>query len=186
MSDNELLIRIDSIDQLFNAPAIDPFSDKPAVILGEAALPYSIRQELSRGLRFNRKRLVIQLPAAQITPDLQSKTAGAVRCYSAAKQAENNALIRISRWRSVAGLIVAIAIALVIIIFATIVLNTLLASASDPVKAALIGIVTIFIWATVWNPWERLVYDWMPPWMENRILRQLMRMEIVIQPEPFS
>jgi hypothetical protein len=31
----DILISIDTIDQLFNSSGIDPFSDKPAVILGE-------------------------------------------------------------------------------------------------------------------------------------------------------
>jgi hypothetical protein len=44
--------------------------------------------------------------------------------------------------------------------------------------------VTIFIWATVWPPWERLVYEWVEPALENRLLHAITTMEIVIQAEP--
>lgn len=62
--------------------------------------------------------------------------------------------------------------------------QTLLSSASDAAIGIFAGLVTIFIWSTVWNPWDRLTYEWIEPWRENRILRSLTKMEIVVQPEP--
>jgi hypothetical protein len=183
----DIVIRIDAVDQLFNAPTVDPFSDKPHVVVGDAALLYAIRQELSRGMRdWKGKRLVVQLPPEQISPDLQTKTIEAVRRYAQVKQNQNQNLIRISRFRSLVGLGIAIAIAAVLLIILVLVLNSLLAHASDIVKGMLVGIMTIFIWSTVWNPWERLVYEWVAPWLENRILRSIMLMDIIIRPEPLS
>jgi hypothetical protein len=181
---SDILIRIDTIDQLFNAPDIDPFSDKTAIILGEPALQNAVQHQMGRGLRdWKGKRLVIQLPAAQITPDLQAKTCEAIRRYAQAKQKANDGQIRISRIHSLLGLAVAIALAIILLIVLGILLNTLLASASDIVKGLFVGIFTIFIWSTVWNPWDRLVYEWIAPWLENRILRSIMTMEIIIQAE---
>jgi hypothetical protein len=183
----DILIRIDTIDQLFNEASINPFSDKPIVILGEAGLPYTIRQELGRGLRsWKGKRLVIQLPPNQVGPDLQSQVVNAVRKYAQAKIEQNNASIRISRWRSLIGLCLAILIAAALLTFLAIVTQTLLSSASDAVIGIFAGLVTIFIWSTVWNPWDRLVYEWIEPWRENRILRSLSNTEIIVQPEPIS
>lgn len=181
----DILISIDTIDQLFNGSSIDPFSDKPIVILGEAGLPYAIRQELGRGLRnCQGKRLVILLPPDQISPDLQPQVTNAVRKYAQAKIALNDASIRISRWRSLFGLGLAILIAAALLSFLAIMTQTLLSSASDTAIGIFAGLVTIFIWSTVWNPWDRLVYEWIEPWRENRILRSLTKMEIVVQPEP--
>jgi hypothetical protein len=183
----DVLIRIDTIDQLFNDPAIDPFSDKPAAILGEAALRHAVKQELGRGLRgWHGKRLIIQLPADQITPDLQTQLVQAVRRYAEAKCAENRASIRVSRSRSLAGLILAIIIASVLVAFLIIATNTVLANASDTLKGLMTGLVTIFIWSTVWNPWDRLIYEWLEPWLENRILHSVSTMEIIVQPELIS
>jgi hypothetical protein len=180
----DVLIRIDTIDQLFNDPAVDPFSDKPAVILGEAALRYAVREELGRGLRgWHGKRLIIQLPADQITPDLQTQLVNAVRRYAETKRAENQASIRVSRSRSLVGLMMAVAIACVLLTLLTIATNTLFANSSDAFKVVLTGLVTIFIWSTVWNPWDRLIYEWLAPWLENRLLHNITTMEIVVQPE---
>jgi hypothetical protein len=180
----DILISIDTIDQLFNGSSINPFSDKPIVILGEAGLPYTIHKELGRGLRnWQGKRLVIQLPPDQIKPDLQQQVIKAVKKYAKAKIAQNYASIRISRWRSIIGLCLAILIASALLLILLITTQTLLSSASDTVIGITTGLVTIFIWATVWNPWDRLVYEWIEPWRENRILRSLIDMEIVVQPE---
>jgi uncharacterized YccA/Bax inhibitor family protein len=122
------------------------------------------------------------LPPDQIKPDLQSQVINAVRRYAEAKIAQNNASIRISRWRSVIGLCLAILIAAALLTFLAIMTQTLLSSASDTVIGVVAGLVTIFIWSTVWNPWDRLVYEWIEPWRENRILRSLIQMEIVVQP----
>ena len=181
----DFLIRVDALDQLFNAPDINPFSDKPAVILGEAAFPYFIRQELGRGSRdWRGRRLIIQLPPDQISPGLQSQIVNAVRKYAEVKHADNEALIRISRRRSLIGLTIAILIAATLLVFLVIITNTILASSSDAVKIILTGIVTIFIWSTVWNPWDRFVYEWIEPWRENLILRKIMALDIIVQPEP--
>ncbi len=179
----DILISIETIDQLFNGSSINPFSDKPIVILGEAGLPYAIHQELGHGLRnWQGKRLVIQLPPNQIKPDLQQQVINAIKKYAKAKIAQNKASIRISRWRSIIGLCLAILIASALLIILLITTQTLLSSTSDTVIGITTGLVTIFIWATVWNPWDRLVYEWIEPWRENRILLSLIDMEIVIQP----
>jgi hypothetical protein len=183
-SPHDIIIRVDAIDQLFIAPEIDPLSDKPAVVLGEAALSYTVRQALSRGARrWNSRRLIIQLPPDQITPETKSRAVAAVRRYAAVKEEDNNARVRIARQRGWVALGLAIAIAAVALIALVIVVSTVLASASDAVKGLLAGIATIFIWATVWNPVDRLVFEWVGPSLENRILRTLASAEIVIEPE---
>ena len=181
----DIIIRVDAIDQLFNAPAIDPLSSKPAVVVGEAALPYAVRQALSQGARdWKGRRLVVQLPAEQIGPDMQSMVVAAVRRYAAAKQEDNIARVRISRRRGVIALGIAVAIAVVVLVALGILINGLLSSASDALLGLLAGIATIFIWATVWNPVDRLVFEWVGPWLENRIFRSLASAEIVVEPEP--
>jgi hypothetical protein len=183
----DILVRVDTLDQLYNAPAIDPFSDKPSIILGEAALPYVIRQELGHGARdWHGRRLVIQLPPDQITPDLQPRVVNAVRKFAEAKYADNEALIHISRQRSLIGLGIAILIASILLVILVVLTSTVLASSPDAVKVILTGIVTIFIWSTVWNPWDRFVYEWIEPWRENLILRKIMALDIVVQPETIS
>ncbi len=184
---DDILVRLDTIDQLFNDPVINPFSDKTSLILGEAAFPFVIRQSLSGGLLGRHaRRLIIQLPPDQISPDLQSQVVNAILRYANVKRADNEASIRISRWRSLRGLIVAIIIAGILLAILGILTSTVLANSSEVVIGIVAGLVTIFIWSTVWNPWDRLVYEWMEPSLENRILQRITLMEIIVRPEPTS
>ncbi len=181
----DLMVRVETIGQLFNAPDVNPFSTCPAVILGEAALPLAVREELWRRPRhWQGRRLVIQLPPDQITPDLQPQLVEAVRRYAAAKKEQNALLIQFSRWRGVRGLIITIVVALVVFAIAAILSVTLLASASDIVLGVVAGLAVLFAWVTVWDPIERLAFDWVEPSYENRILTSLTEMEIVIEPDP--
>ncbi len=184
---SDILIAVDTVDQLFNGSGINPFSKKPAVILGEAGLLIAIRRELSRGLRnWKGKRLVIQLPPDQISSDLSDRVKNGIHQYAQAKMDENNTMIRLSRMRSLVGLCLAILVATALLTLLAILTQTVLASASDAVIGIVAGLITIFIWSTVWNPWDRLVYEWIEPWRENRILTCLLTMDIVIQPAPDS
>jgi hypothetical protein len=180
---NDIVISIDRLDQLFNGAEINPLSKKPAVILGEPALQYAIRQELSRGLRgWQGKRLVIELPGDQVSAELQEQAEFAVRNYASTRLAQNNVAIHLSRVRSLTGLGMAIIIAGILLGVVFVILSTVLAAASDTVKGLVAGLVTIFVWSTVWNPWDRLIYEWLEPWRENRILRNILSMEIVLRP----
>ena len=69
-----IISSIDTIDQLFNAPRVNPFSDKAIDVLGESAMTRTTRRLLDRPLQnWDGIGLVIQLPANQITPNLQRK-----------------------------------------------------------------------------------------------------------------
>ncbi len=183
-SPSDITIRVDSIDQLFNDPDIDPLSDKPSIVIGAAALPYTVRESVSRGRRdWRGKRLVIQLPPEQISADTSSVVARAVRCYSDVKIEDNNRRMRISRRRGMTGFGISLAFSAAVLLVAALLLNTVLAAAPDVVKGLATGVATIFIWATVWNPVDRLMFEWVEPWMENRALRTIASMDIVVQPE---
>lgn len=100
------------------------------------------------------------------------------------KKTENEILIRLSRWRSLVGLIFAIFVAGVLALTGLLLTSVIFPSASDTAKALLVGLIMIFIWATVWNPWDRLVFEWVEPYMENRILNSVKTMEIAVQADP--
>ena len=70
----EMSIRINSIDQLFNAPDLNPFSDKEIDVMGEPALMRVVKRKLTHGMRnWKETRLIIKLPADQITPGCKNK-----------------------------------------------------------------------------------------------------------------
>ena len=70
---NDIVIRLDTIDELFNAPDINPFSDEEVDVLGEPAMMRVVRRLQARRVRnWEGVRLIIALPPDQITPELGS------------------------------------------------------------------------------------------------------------------
>jgi hypothetical protein len=182
MPKQDVVLKLNTIGELFNAPDIDPFSENEIDVLGEAALPHAVRQMLARRLRhWHEARLVIQLPPDQITPDLQAQTQAAVRRYCTAKIEDNRLTIRLSRVRSAIGLIIVTVISIAVIVVAWFLFNTIFSPRSDAAGVVAASI-SVFVWVILWNPMDKLLFDWVTPALENRNLRGIMDMELVIEP----
>jgi hypothetical protein len=180
----DIVIRLDSIDQLFNAPDIDPFSEEEVDVLGEPALLRAIRRLLAHRVRnWERMRLILELPADQITPGLEQKTEQALRRYSDAKIEENHLTIRLSRTRSLIGLGIVTIISIVVVGLAYLLFNTVLASVPDSAKTLVAASISVFVWVILWDPMEKLLFDWVQPHMENTILHRIPSLDIVIRPK---
>jgi hypothetical protein len=184
MPQQDVVLRLNTIGELFNAPDPNPFSDNAIDVLGEAALVRASRQMLARRIRhWHAARLVIQLPPDQITPDLQVQTQAAVRRYCTAKIEDNRLTIRLSRIRSAIGLVMVTIISAVVVGVAWLLFSTILAAQADTTVSALVfACISVFVWVILWDPMEKLIFDWVQPSLENRILRGIMGMPLVIEP----
>lgn len=183
MPKQDVVLKLNSIDELFNAPDVNPFSENDIDVLGEAALPHAVRQMLARRLRhWHEARLVIQLPPDQITPDLQTQAKGAVRRFCTAKIEDNRLTIRLSRVRSAIGLAAVTIICVAVIIVALILFNTIFAAAAETIGVIVAASISVFVWVVLWNPMDKLLFDWVSPALENRYLRGIMDMDLVIEP----
>ena len=181
---SDIVIRLDSIDQLFNAPDINPFSEEEVDVLGEPALLRAVRRLLSHRVRnWDGMRLVLELPADQITPGLEQQTEQALQRYSNAKIEDNHLTIRLGRTRSLIGLGMVTLISIVVIGLAYLLFNTVFAGAADGVKTLVAASISVFVWVILWDPMEKLLFDWVQPHMENRILRRIPTLDIVIRPK---
>ena len=182
MPTQDFVLKLNTIDDLFNAPDVNPFSDNEIDVLGEAALLHAARRMRARGLRnWQASRLVVQLPPDQITPDLQAQTQAAVRRFCVAKIEDNRLNIRLSRVRSAIGLIIVTIISAVVIAVAWLLFNTIFASLSDTVGVVVAASISVFVWVILWDPMEKLLFDWVTPAMENRVLRSIMNMGLVVE-----
>ncbi len=183
MTKQDVVLKLNSIDDLFNAPDVNPFSENAIDVLGEAALPHAVRQMLARRIRhWHEARLVIQLPPDQITPDLQAQSRAAVRRYCTAKIEDNRLTIRLSRVRSAIGLAIVTLISVIVIVVAWLLFNTIFAAAAATVGVVVAASISVFVWVILWDPMEKLIFDWVTPTLENRNLRGIMGMELVIEP----
>jgi hypothetical protein len=182
MPKQDVILKLNSIDDLFSAPDVNPFAKNEIDVLGEAALPHAVRQMLARRIRhWHEARLVIQLPPDQITPDLQAQTKDAVHRFCTAKIEDNRLTIRLSRVRSALGLAIVTIISIVVIAAAWLLFNTILSPKSDAAVVVAASI-SVFVWVILWDPMEKLIFDWVTPALENRNLRGIMDMDLVIEP----
>ncbi len=180
----DILIRLDTIDQLFNAPDINPFSDEEVDVLGEPALLRAVRRLQAHRIRdWDEVKLILELPPDQITPGLEARTHEAVQRYCAAKIEDNRLQIRLSRVRSLIGVGMVTAISIVVIALAYVLLNSVLSGASDTIRGVVAASVSVFVWVILWDPMERLLFDWVQPRLENNVLGKLQEVGIVVRPK---
>ena len=180
----DIVIRLDSIDQLFNAPDVNPFSDEEVDVMGEPALLRAVRRLQSHRVRdWNGMKLVLELPPDQITPGLEQQTEQALRRYSDAKIEDNHLTIRLGRTRSLIGLGIVTGISILVIAIAYFLLSSVFPRTADSIKALVASSVSVFVWVSLWGPMEKLLFDWVQPHMENNILRKIPTLDIVIRPK---
>lgn len=184
MPKHNVILKLNTLAELFNAPDVNPFSEHEIDVLGEAALLHAARQMLARRVRhWHEARLIIQLPSDQITPDLQAQTQAAVRRFCLAKLEDNDLTIRLSRVRSAIGLALVTIISAVVVGVALLLFNTILADqAGSDVSTLVAASISVFVWVILWNPMDKLLFDWVSPALENRTLRGIMNLELVIEP----
>lgn len=180
----DIVIRLDTIDQLFNAPDINPFSPEEVDVLGEPALLRAVRRLQAHRIRnSNGVQLILELPPDQITPDLEARTQEALQRYCNAKIEDNLLQIRLSRVRNLIGLAMVTVISVIAIGLAYLLLNSVLENASDTLKGVVAASVSVFVWVILWDPMESLLFEWVQPSLENRILRKLQGVDIDIRPK---
>jgi hypothetical protein len=181
-SSHDIVIRIDSLEQIFNAPDLNPFSERDIDVLGEAALLRMVKRLLAKGWRRRQdSRLVFELPPDQITPDLQTQVGEAVRRYCLAKIEDNALVIRMSRNLALVelGLVALILVGLALV--GAWLWGPISANATEAVQGVLIGLAGVFVWVVLWDPMEKLLFEWVQPAQENRILHGLMELEILVK-----
>jgi len=182
---HEIVIAIDSVEQIFNAPELDPFSERDIDVLGEAALMRMVKRLLAGGWRKRKgARLVFILPSDKITPGLQQEVVQAVHRYCAAKIEENRLQIRLGRRMSLLGLVLVILIVLALGGIGYLLWAPISANTSAAAQGIIIGIFSVFAWVMLWDPMEKLLFGWVEPSQESRILRGIMELEIVIKDQP--
>ena len=182
--DQDITIRLETIDQLFNAPDINPFSEEEVDVLGEPALLRAVQRLLARRVKnWEGMRLILELPADQITPELEQQTNKALRRYSDARIEKNHLKIRLSRTRSLIGLGIVTTASIILIALTYYLFTNVYTRASDTVVGVVASCVSVFVWVSIWGPMEKLLFDWVQPHMENDILRKLPTLDIIIRPK---
>jgi hypothetical protein len=81
-ADTELVLQLQRIDELFNAPDCDPFSAHEVNVSGEAGVDVVWKRMVRRWpQRADLQRVIVQLPSDQLTPALADTTRTAWQRY---------------------------------------------------------------------------------------------------------
>lgn len=182
-SPRDITIAVGALEDLFNAPPINPFTDRDLRALGEPALARAIREVQVGGVRDKRPiRLHIQVPPDHLGGDTGSACVGdAIRRYCAARIADNAERIRLTRRRARRGLQIAVALVLVFAVLAYLLLTTLLAHAGAVIQAIVVGSLSVFTWVVLWDTLEAWIFNPIAPGFENRALARLQRADVIVE-----
>jgi hypothetical protein len=178
-----VVLDVESVEQIFNDFEANPFADRPAAALGEAALGHVLTRLQLNPLRdWDTAQLVVRLPSDQITPDLAETLALAIDRYCQARIEQNELQVRISRRQHAVGMAVVTIIVLVVMATGYLLFTTVFAAATDIVKTLAAASISVFAWVILWDPLEALLFEWAAPARENRALAHIIDMHVVVQP----
>lgn len=185
-SENDpVVLTVDSVGQLFNAPDANPFVNDEATVLGEAAFDRLVRRQLvERRSDLAGSPLVVSLPAEQVTPELEPQLAAAIRRYCDSRIEDNRLTIRHSRLQHGLGLGLVFLLVLLVAAVAYLLLVTVFADSSAVVQGIVAGLVCVFTWVILWDPLEALLFEWVEPARENRVLEKIRQMPVSVRPRP--
>ncbi len=184
-SDLSILLPLNNIDELFNAPDVNPFSTREVDILGQSAMD-CIEKRVTRHWprKPNAVHVTLHLPADQITPDLTANTRAAVQRYCD-KQIEGNrvhrrVVIRRSlRQLAYAGLGTLVAIAIIALLW-----NGPFGLIPQTLRGVLIVLAALAVSVLTFDALWSIAFDWIPFVQENTVHTILMDMDLKIEPQP--
>jgi hypothetical protein len=175
-------VTVGAVDDLFNAPSVNPFVDRDLRALGEPALGRAIRALQVGGLRDQRPvRLRLELPADHLaSDDRAARLPGAIQRYCAARMADNAERIRLTRRVARRGLRIAVAAVLIFAALVYLLLTTVLAHAGSVIQAIVLGSLSVFTWVVLWDTLEAWIFNPVPLVLENRALARLATADVVV------
>jgi hypothetical protein len=178
-----IVVQLNSIEELFIAPATNPFSTHAVDILGEAGVDVAQKRVAQHWPRLPRAiHLTVQLPPDQISPDLAQQTHLALQRYVGNKIADNRLQRELAVRRSLRQLVGALAGIVLALAFIGLLLVAPLALLPAFLRGVLIVLAlyacSVLSFDAVWS----LAFDWVPYVQENKVLRVLEAGEIRVEP----
>jgi hypothetical protein len=179
---DQIVLELDNIRELFIAPEFDPFSEKETEYMGHSAITRIIRQ-LGPGWTFQARhmRLVIRLPPDQITPGTLDQVRNAIRRFCGTKMDDNKILIRQIHWNGFRKLPFGFGFLAVCLSLGALFRSGALTGMPAWLSTTLDQGMTIIGWVALTMPAQTILFDPLPIKRENVILKTLLDMPVEIQ-----
>lgn len=183
---NEVSISLKTVDQLFIAPVINPFSEDEVELLGEPALLRVLKRAEPGFFRRRRykMRLTVLLPPEQVTPGLPEQVDAALRRYCQARIADNRLQVRRTIWSGLRAAPFGLAFLGVSMGLSAMFGSQILTFIPEWLNNLLAEGFVVFGWIALWNPVGAFLYDWVPSWRAIQVYQYMMTMEIRFRPQP--
>ncbi len=176
---SEITIHLDNVHDLFTTPTGDPFSAKANFVSGIELIKNEFKSR-SWGLE-ERTSTTIFLPKESIEPNLAEKTKVALQRYCQFKVRQNKLAMTTLRRQALMALLVGV-LFLVGGLYLTPFLGRV--TALPPFLSAFISNgFDIAFWVILWRPVDFFLFELWPGWIEGRIYKNIMKMEINVSEE---
>jgi hypothetical protein len=181
----EVTLSLKTIEHLFVAPEVNPFTEDEVELLGEPALLRVLkRTEPVFFRRGGQVHLTVLLPPDQITPNLSEQVASAMRRYCQARIADNRLQIRRTIWSGLRALPFGLIFLGVSMGLSALFNSQVLTFIPEGLNNLFAEGFVVFGWIALWNPVSTFIYDWVPFWREIQVYRYMMVMEFQFRPQP--
>ena len=181
----DITLSLKTIEHLYTAPEVNPFSETEVELVGEPALVRVVKKLEPGFFRGGGQiRLTILLPPDQITPDLPEQIKAAIQRFCQAKIADNQLQIKRTLWSGLRALPLGLVFLGISMTLSAMFNSQMLTFLSEGLNKLLGEGFVVIGWIVLWNPVQSFVNDWTPFWRANQVYRYIMTMDIHIQPQP--
>jgi hypothetical protein len=181
--DQELVVRVGEIRDLFTAPDTDPLAQNEGEVMGEPALLRVARKLMATRKMTGARKLVVLLPKDKIEPGLAERARRALVRYCTLKLEDNDAQLRIARREAGRLLLRGILILLFCVGVSSVFRSETITFLPPLVNSALGEGFNIIGWVMLWAPVETYFFSPIPIRTSSTVHRFLKSLQIEIRPQ---
>lgn len=183
-----IVIALNHADEMFVAPAVNPFSAKEMDILGKAGIDHlrqRVREQWPRATTL--QHLVIQLPANELPREsnelkqLTQQMQAALRRYCAQQVERNRQEQRLSWGFTQQKFVIALLVTLIAVLLLAALANGWLSMLSPFVQGIVVLLPILAASLALWDALESIVFGWTSFSIENRAYRAISTLTLAIE-----
>lgn len=181
------VLQLNTVDDLFNAPEVNPFSPLPVEILGQSGLDYLHARTKERWPRQPQiRRLTVQLPPSTVTSaqggsQLAQQIQAAVQRTCQAQISANRQARRLAMGLGRRKLLIALPVTLVALALLAMLYYDVGGILPPGLRGILIVVALFAASIAIWDALEALIFDWAPFMRDNRAYRCISELEVVVE-----
>jgi hypothetical protein len=181
--DQELVVRIGEIRDLFTAPDTDPLGQNEGEVMGEPALRRVARKLMAARKMSGERKLIVLLPEDKIEPGLAERARRALVRYCTLKLEDNDAELRLMRRDAGRLLLRGMLILLVCVGVSSVFRSETITFLPPLINNALGEGFNVIGWVMLWRPVETYFFNPIPVRTSSTVHRFLKSLQIEIRPQ---